>query len=142
VHPLVRFIDFYWGMLLARCYDRWQSQPRTEMLLLVLLLAALALYPIVDAKVRNAPLFWIVLLPLIGVFAQQRGWLSRLLQTRTMLWLGSLTMPLFLTHQMMIPIVQHHLPDMPAVAMLAACLLVALTVSWGIQTIFSRLLRL
>ena len=142
VHPLVRFIDFYWGMLLARCYDRWQSQPRTEMLLLVLLLAALALYPIVDAKVRNAPLFWIVLLPLIGVFAQQRGWLSRLLQTRTMLWLGSLTMPLFLTHQMMIPIVQHHLPDMPAIAMLAACLLVSLTVSWGVQTIFSRLLRL
>jgi peptidoglycan/LPS O-acetylase OafA/YrhL len=113
-----------------------------EWLLLVLLLAALALYPVMDAKVRNAPLYWIVLLPLIAVFVQQRGWLSRLLQSKAMLWLGSLTMPLFLTHQMVISIVQHHLPDMPAVAMLAACLLVALTVSWGIQTIFSRLLRL
>ena len=142
VHPLTRFIDFYWGMLLARCYDRWQPPQWTEWLLLVLLLAALALYPVTDAKLRNAPLFWLVLLPLIGVFAQQRGRLSRLLQSKAMLWLGSLTMPLFLTHQMVISIVQHHLPDVPAVVMLAACLLVSLTVSWSIQTIFSRLLRL
>ena len=142
VHPLVRFIDFYWGMLLARCYNRWQSPQWAELLLLMLLLVALALYPVMDAKVRNAPLYWLVLLPLIAVFAQQRGWLSRLLQSKAMLWLGSLSMPLFLTHQLLIPIVLHHLPDMPAVVMLAACILLSLIVSWGVQTIFLRLLRL
>lgn len=142
VNPLVRFVDFYLGMLLARCYGRWQSPPWAELLLLVLLLAALALYPVVDAKVRNAPLFWLVLLPLIAVFARQHGWLSRLLQTRPMLFLGSLTMPLFLTHQMVIGILLHRLPEMPAAAMLAACLLTALTISWGVQTIFSRVFRL
>ena len=142
VHPLVRFIDFYLGMLLARCHGRWTSSRGMEPLLLVGLLVALAAYPLADEKFRNAPLFWLVLIPLIGVFAQQRGWLSRLLQSAPMRFLGSLTMPLYLTHQMLLAIVPRHLPDMPAAAMLTVCVLVSLTVSWGIQIIISRLFRL
>jgi len=58
-----------------------------------------------------------------------------------MLFLGSLAMPVFLTHQMLIGCLQHRLPDMPAVLMLAACVLATLMVSWTVQIIFSRLLR-
>jgi len=142
VHPLVRFVDFYLGMLLAQYHGKWMSHRGTEPLLLVALLVALVVYPLADEKFRNAPLFWLVLIPLIGVFAQQRGWLSQLLQTRPMLFLGSLSMPLFLTHQMLLAAMRNHLPDMPAVCMLALCVLVALAVSWSIQIIFSRLFRL
>ena len=113
-----------------------------EPLLLVGLLFALAVYPMSDEKFRNAPLFWLVLIPMIGVFAQQRGWLSHLLKSRPMIFLGSLSMPLYLTHQMLIAIVRHHLSDMPAVWMLTMCVLISLVVSWGAQIIFSRLFRL
>lgn len=142
VHPLVRFIDFYLGMLLARYHGRWTSPRGMEPLLLVGLLFALAVYPMSDEKFRNAPLFWLVLIPMIGVFAQQRGWLSNLLKSRPMIFLGSLSMPLYLTHQMLIAIVRHHLPDMPAMWMLTMCVLISLVVSWGAQIIFSRLFRL
>jgi peptidoglycan/LPS O-acetylase OafA/YrhL len=95
-----------------------------------------------DAKLRNAPLFWLVLLPLILVFTQESGVVSRLLKSRPMFFLGSLTMPLFLTHQILIGILLHRLPEMPAMLMLAVCIFVILMISWGVQIIISRLIRL
>lgn len=142
VNPLVRFVDFYLGMVLARYFLRWHGCRGAEWLLVVGLLIVLAIYPMMDEKWRNAPLYWLVLIPLIGVFAQQRGWLSRVLQAKPMLFLGSLSLPLYLTHQMLTNILTNHLPEMSAVSMLAICVLVTLTVSWMIQIIFSRLLRL
>ena len=145
VFPLVRFVDFYLGMLLCRLYERkpgMDVRSWMEVLLVVLLFVALTVYPFMDAKLRNAPLFWLVLLPLILVFAQESGVVSRLLKSRPMLFLGSLTMPLFLTHQMLIGILLHRLPEMPAMLMLAVCIFVILMISWGVQIIISRLIRL
>ena len=145
VFPLVRFVDFYLGMLLCRFYERkpgMEACSWMEVLLIVLLFLALAIYPFMDAKLRNAPLFWLVLLPLILVFAQENGLVSRLLKSRPMQFLGSLTMPLFLTHQMLIGILLRRLPEMPAMLMLAVCIFVILMISWGVQIIISRLIRL
>ena len=145
VFPLVRFVDFYLGMLLFRLYERkpgMDVRSWMEVLLVVLLFVALTVYPFMDAKLRNAPLFWLVLLPLILVFAQESGVVSRLLKSRPMFFLGSLTMPLFLTHQILIGILLHRLPEMPAMLMLAVCIFVILMISWGVQIIISRLIRL
>ena len=116
--------------------SRW-----AEPLLVVVVVLSLAAYPYVDAKFRNAPMYWLVLVPFILVFVQQQGSVSRWLRSKPMLFLGSLAMPVFLTHQMLIGCLQHRLPDMPAVLMLAACVLATLMVSWTVQIIFSRLLR-
>ena len=144
VNPLVRLIDFYWGMLL--CHFSLQRKETfsgqwLEVVLAILLMLFLAAYPFADEKLRNAPLYWLVLIPLIWVFAQQNGLVSRWLKTTPMLFLGSLTMPLFLTHQMMIGILLRRLPEIPAVLMLSICILVVLTISWTIQIIFSKLIR-
>lgn len=144
VHPLVRFVDFYLGMFLCQVFERRKETdiPQwTELLMVVLLLVSLGLYPYVDAKLRNAPLYWIVLIPLIFVFAQEKGYISQWLKTKPMLFLGSLSMPLFLTHQMLIGILLRRTPEIPAPVMLAFCIFITLMVSWGIHIIFSRLLR-
>ena len=145
VFPAVRFVDFYIGMLLCQFYEQKKALvfPKgTELWLMLVLLLTLAVYPFVDAKLRNAPLYWVVLIPVILVFVHEKGFVSRMLKTRPMLFLGSLTMPLFLTHQMIIGILIHRLPEMPVMLMLAVCVFVALIISWGVQIIFSRLLRL
>lgn len=145
VHPLVRLTDFFFGMLLCRFYEcrlGYAFPKWLEWFLPVILLLSLAVYPVVDAKLRNAPLYWAVLIPLILVFIQEQGSLSHYLKTKPMLFLGSLTMPLFLTHQMLISILLRRLPEMPAIAMLIVCVFFALTISWTVQIIFSRLLRL
>ena len=144
VHPLVRFVDFYLGMFLCQVFERRKETdiPQwTELLMVVLLLVSLGLYPYVDAKLRNAPLYWIVLIPLIFVFAQEKGYISQWLKTKPMLFLGSLSMPLFLTHQMLIGILLRRTPEIPAPVMLAFCIFITLMVSWGVHIIFSRLLR-
>ena len=145
VCPAVRFVEFYIGMLLCRIYEtksaRW-SNSWIELSLVLLLLVALAVYPYTDAKFRNAPLYWLVLMPLIVAFAQEKGWLSCILKAKPMSFLGTLSMPLFLIHQMLIGIVVHRIPEMPVVVTLAVCIFLALMISWGIQIIFSRLLRL
>ena len=144
VHPLVRFVDFYLGMFLCQVFERRKETdiPQwTELLMVVLLLVSLGLYPYVDAKLRNAPLYWIVLIPLIFVFAQEKGYISQWLKTKPMLFLGSLSMPLFLTHQMLIGILLRRTPEIPAPMMLAFCIFITLMVSWGVHIIFSRLLR-
>ncbi len=144
VHPLVRFVDFYLGMFLCQVFERRKETdiPQwTELLMVVLLLVSLGLYPYVDAKLRNAPLYWLVLIPLIFVFAQEKGYISQWLKTKPMLFLGSLSMPLFLTHQMLIGILLRRTPEIPAPVMLAFCIFITLMVSWGVHIIFSRLLR-
>jgi len=145
VFPAVRFVDFYIGMLLSRLYEEKGKLPFSgwiEPLLVAVLLVTLFVYPFTDAKLRNAPLYWLVLIPLILFFAQEKGIVSRLLKTKSMLFLGSLTMPLFLTHQMLIGILLRRLPEMPSLLMLTCCIFFTLTISWCIQTIFSRCLRL
>jgi peptidoglycan/LPS O-acetylase OafA/YrhL len=132
-------------MLLCQFYEQKKALvfPKgTELCLMLVLLLTLAVYPFTDAKLRNAPLYWVVLIPLILVFVQEKGLVSRVLKTRPMLFLGSLTMPLFLTHQMIIGILIHRLPEMPVMLMLAVCVFVALIISWGVQIIFSRMFRL
>jgi peptidoglycan/LPS O-acetylase OafA/YrhL len=58
-----------------------------------------------------------------------------------MLWLGSLSMPVFLTHQMLLGILIRRLPAMPVLLMLCICLVTVLTVSWLVEIIFLRQFR-
>lgn len=144
VNPLVRFVDFYIGMFLYQVYERRGEThiPQwTELLMVLLLLVSLGLYPYVDAKFRNAPMYWVVLIPLIYVFAQEKGYISQWLKTKPMQFLGSLSMPLFLTHQMLIGILLRRIPEIPAPMMLATCIFITLMVSWCMHIIFSRLIR-
>ena len=141
VHPLVRFVDFYIGIVLARIYARGYEVPAPkwmELVLVVLVAVALVLYSYMDAKFRNAPLYWLVLIPLILVFAKEQGILSSCLRRKPMLLLASLSMPLFMTHQMLTGILVYRLPDLPVVVMLFVCILVTLAVGWFIDRFFLR----
>ena len=141
VNPLIRFVDFYIGMVLCRVYEKGYSLSGVvwaEWLLFLALMVLLVAYPYVDEKLRNAPLYWLVLVPILLVFSKEQGPLSRLLKTRPLLMLASLSMPVFMTHQMLIGILQHRLPGMPVVLMLFLCIFVVLVVSWFIDRFVLR----
>lgn len=146
VHPMVRFVDFYIGVVISKFYERHRGHEKfsswMEWGLMILLMVLIAVYPFTDAKLRNAPMYWMVLVPMIMVFADAKGPVSRLLSARPLLWLGSLSMPIFLTHQMLIGILLHRLPDMPSPLMLFACIAIVLFASWGIQKIILQFSRL
>lgn len=141
VNPLVRFVDFYLGILLYR-YLEEKPQNRlpawVEPLLVIVLVLLLMAYPFADEKLRNAPLYWLVLLPLIAVFAKAQGPLSRLLCCKPLLWLGTLSMPVFLIHPLTFSILTRRLPTMSYVPMLVVCFAVVVLVSWLIDKCFLR----
>jgi len=145
VHPLARFVDFFIGMAVYRMYVQHGRQcPASSWIeggLIFMLLILLAAYPYVDAKFRNAPMYWLVLVPMLLVFLQQKGLFSHLLNKAPMMWLSSLSMPLFLSHQILLGILFHRLPQMPAPLMLFVSLAIVLIVSWGLQKIFSFFYR-
>ena len=139
VSPLMRFVDFFLGIMLYKlyCTKKDVTIPGwVEVLIVVLLVLALWAYPYTDEKLRNAPLYWLVLLPLIFVFTRQDGPVSKLLQHRVLQWLGSLSMPIFLLHPMIFRAMYHFFPTLPAALMLACCFALVVGLSWVVDKSF------
>ena len=138
VSPLMRFVDFFLGIMLYKLYNTKKNvnvPGWTEAFIVVLLVLALWAYPFTDEKLRNAPLYWLVLLPLIFVFARQEGPVSRLLKHRVLQWLGSLSMPIFLLHPMVFRAMAHFFPTIPTFLMLGCCFALVVVLSWVSQVL-------
>lgn len=113
-NPLLRAIDFSLGIIVYRFYKTCPSvrkQPRLFPYVdVALLLAVYALYQIMCPQIRCSMLFWPVM-PLIVVRLTtadaSEGWATRLLQSKPMSWLGSVSFEIFIAHLLVIRIVQH-----------------------------------
>lgn len=113
-NPLLRAIDFSLGIIAYRFYKTFPSvrkQPRLFPYVdVALLLAVYALYQIMCPQIRCSMLFWPVM-PLIVVRLTtadaSEGWATRLLQSKPMSWLGSVSFEIFIAHLLVIRIVQH-----------------------------------
>lgn len=113
-NPLLRAIDFSLGIIAYRFYKTSPSvrkQPRLFPYVdAALLLAVYALYQIMCPQIRCSMLFWPVM-PLIVVRLAtadaSEGWATRLLQSKPMSWLGSVSFEIFIAHLLVIRIVQH-----------------------------------
>jgi len=142
VNPLMRFVDFFLGIMLSkafvRLHDRTATYAWVEPVLTLLLVLLLLAYPYADEKLRNAPLYWIVLLPLVVAFACQKGPVSRLLMCRPLQWLGALSMPIFLIHPIVFRSLFHFFPDIPYMLMLTVSLVVIVALSWTADRFFLR----
>ena len=142
VSPLMRFVDFFLGIMLYKlyCTKKDVTIPGwAEVLIVVLLVLALWAYPYMDEKLRNAPLYWLVLLPLIFVFTRQEGPISKILQHRVLQWLGSLSMPIFLVHPLVFRSMTHFFPSMPIFLMLLSCFALVVALSWAVNRWFAGL---
>ena len=142
IFPPVRLLDFIWGMMLWRCYElhptwgRFRLSTIVELLLAVLVVLTIVLYPLHE-RWHVALIHWFILIPLVLVFMQgdqYGGWLSRFLKTRTMVWLGGLTLDTYLLHQLLFAILLNNASkydvELPYAVMLVLCLAVVVLVSW------------
>ena len=139
VSPLMRFVDFFLGIMLYKLYCTRKDVTIpgwAEVSIVVLLVLTLWAYPYTDEKLRNAPLYWLVLLPLIFGFTRQGGPVSKLLQHRALQWLGSLSMPIFLLHPMIFRAMFHFFPTIPIYLMLLSCFALVVGFSWIVNRVF------
>lgn len=142
IFPPVRMLDFIWGMMIWRCYElhptwgRFRWPTAMELVLTLLVVLTIVSYPIHE-RWHVALIHWVILIPLVMVFMQgdqYGGWLSRFLKTRTMVWLGGLTLDTYLLHQILFAVLLNNASkygvEMSYYLMLAVCLGVVIMVSW------------
>lgn len=108
INPLLRLFDFALGMLLyqllnkasfGRFDSRFTWYEIGSLILLVIFYASAALFPKV---LRYSVYYWLPMLAVIGVFAQQKGALSKLLSKPLFLILGNLSFGFYLWHQLIL----------------------------------------
>lgn len=77
-----------------------------ELTVFAALAATLAAHPYVNLQIRTACLFWPVCAAIILLFACERqgGAVAWLLRRKPLIWLGNISFPLFMVHQMAISI--------------------------------------
>ncbi len=148
IFPPVRMFDFVWGMMLWRCYElhpswgRFRHPTWMEMLLAAGVLLTIVTYPLHE-RWHVALIHWIVMVPLVLVFMQgdtNGGWMSWFLKTRTMFWLGGLTLDTYLLHKLIFGILLHNADkynvQLPYLLMLLICLGVVVLASYLAHTYF------
>lgn len=115
VFPPVRTVDFAIGVTLWRVVA-WLKKRRiavfesrltataAELAVFAALAMTLAAHPYVNLQIRTACLFWPVNVAIILLFAceKQGGALAWLLRRKPLIWLGNISFPLFMVHQMAI----------------------------------------
>ncbi|MBR1546864.1 MAG: acyltransferase [Prevotella sp.] len=159
IFPPVRLLDFIWGMVMWRCYElypmagRWKHPTVIELVLIVGVVMTIITYPLHD-RWHVALIHWLVLIPVVWVFMQgdrYGGWVSRLLKTRAMVWLGGLTLDTYLLHQLVFAVMMSNMAkqdiQLPYAVMLLICLTIVVFVSyithtWFVNPINNRLLTL
>lgn len=117
VFPPVRTVDFALGITIWRVAE-WTKRHRpdiaenrlainaAELAVFAALAATLAAHPYVNLQIRTACLFWPVCAAVILLFAGERqgGGVAWLLRHKPFIWLGNITFPMFMVHQMAISI--------------------------------------
>lgn len=117
VFPPVRTVDFALGITIWRVAE-WTKRHRpdiaenrlainaAELAVFAALAATLAAHPYVNLQIRTACLFWPVCAAVILLFAGERqgGGVAWLLRRKPLIWLGNITFPMFMVHQMAISI--------------------------------------
>lgn len=123
VNPLLRLPDFALGIAACQFYKRastfsncfiskWFRQPL--LIDVVTLFFTYIVYQHLLPNLRCAALFWIVMPPLIMKMAyhnQSNDTIARLLSSKALSWLGSISLEFFLTHTFVLRIVRHFIPN-------------------------------
>ncbi|MDE5947980.1 MAG: acyltransferase [Prevotella sp.] len=117
VFPPVRTVDFAIGITVWRIASRLKGRhsavlesrlaaTAAELTVFAALAAMLAVHQYVSLQIRTACLFWPVNMAIILLFACERqgGAMAWLLRRKPLIWLGNISFPLFMVHQMAISI--------------------------------------
>lgn len=106
IHPFIRLAEFFLGILLFNVFNAWPMEKvegrlfsYLELGAVVLLLAFVALAENVPEVYRYSAFYWVPMVMLLGVFAYQRGILSRWLAHPVWLLLGEISFSFYMIHR-------------------------------------------
>lgn len=148
--PATRLIDFCLGILLCRLYrsDIGRGLDKRikgadaglvtfwEICFVALQVASFFVYELMSVRLRCAALFWMVIPPLLLFFAmsdKHGGRVSHCLRHPALLWCGSITLEIYLTHMLVFRVVDSVLTSVglvDKVLLAVSGLIVLFPVAW------------
>ena len=153
-NPILRTPDFALGIAACQFYKRvnasstnffskWLKLPL--LIDVVMLLLTYFIYQHLLSNLRCAALFWIVMPLLIMKMAyhnQSNEAIARLLSSKALSWLGSISFEFFLTHTFVLRIVRHFIPNNGSygndIMFLLSSLLITVTLATLLHKYFVR----
>lgn len=149
-NPLLRLPDFALGIAACQYYKRistFSYSPVSKWLRLPLLIDVVTLliiyfiYQHLTPNLRCATLFWFVMPPLIMRLAyrnQSNDTIARLLSSKALSLLGSISFEFFLTHTFILRIVRHFIPNNGSLGNDAMFLLLSLLITAATATLLHK----
>lgn len=160
INPLMRLPDFILGIILWQIIGdriphppylqktlniRMLSKSAVELSVVLLFLLTLVIYGMVSPRYGLVSLWWPVSAALISVFAlfnERGGIVTRLLQSRPLVFLGNISFSFYMIHLLVIK-AAHRLtdrfsPDMPAPIFIPLVLIIAVILAYFVWKYYER----
>ena len=109
INPIVRSLDFILGIILCQVYQSIKDKPISylkgsifEFGALALLIGFFAIHEDIQRAFRYGIYYWIPILCIVMVFALQKGFFSRILQNRVLVYLGEISFGFYMIHMAVI----------------------------------------
>lgn len=118
INPLVRSFDFILGIVLCQVYQKIKGTPISISKGTLLELAALLLFIVffsfheeVARAYRYGIYYWLPMAAIVLIFAMQKGYISKLLQHKKLVYLGEISFGFYMIHMMIIKYGNHFFPE-------------------------------
>ena len=117
INPLVRSLDFILGIITCQIYKKIKKSPINFSKGTLIELAAIIVLSIffyfhndVARAFRYGIYYWIPMVGIVLIFALQRGLFSKLLQHKTLVYLGEISFAFYMIHMIVIKYGNQYLP--------------------------------
>lgn len=117
INPLVRSLDFILGIITCQIYKKIKKSPINFSKGTLIELAAIIVLSIffyfhndVARAFRYGIYYWIPMVGIVLIFALQRGFFSKLLQHKTLVYLGEISFAFYMIHMIVIKYGNQYLP--------------------------------
>lgn len=117
INPIVRSFDFILGIITCQIYKKIKDTPINFSRGTLIEIAAIAVLAIffyfhndVARAFRYGIYYWIPMVGIVLIFALQKGFFSRILQHKTLVYLGEISFAFYMIHMIVIKYGNQYLP--------------------------------
>lgn len=113
VNPITRLLDFVLGIFLFKIYTFLKNKKINlkngtliESLVIILFIIFFLPHKMIERAYRYATYYWIPMSLFVLVFSLQKGWISKLLSHRFLVYLGEISFAFYMLHLIIINVYQ------------------------------------
>ncbi|MEG0189127.1 MAG: acyltransferase [Algoriella sp.] len=145
INPIVRSFDFILGIITCQIYQKIKTKEinlakgtMIEFTSIVLLIGFFIFHEDVARAFRYGIYYWIPMMMIVLVFALQKGFFSKILQHKSLVYLGEISFAFYMIHMIVIKYGNQYLPAINDFSKIGLYFIIALILSILIFEYFEK----